>query len=141
MKVNIKKLDPNAVIPKRMSAGAAGMDIVAAWVKYTDSYIEYGTGLAIQTPVGYGTFLLPRSSISNKTLSLCNSVGLSDPDYLGEIRFRFKRTLGDGEPDYQVGERIGQLVVLPIPEIEFVEVEEFGITTERGQNGFGSTGV
>ena len=141
MKINVKKLDPNAVIPKRMSAGAAGMDVVATSVNYTERYIEYGIGLAIQTPVGYGTFLLPRSSISNKTLSLCNSVGLSDPDYLGEIRFRFKRTLGDGEPDYQVGERIGQLVVLPIPEIEFVEVEEFDITTERDKNGFGSTGV
>ena len=141
MKVNIKKIVPYAVIPKRMSAGAAGMDVVATSVNYTERYIEYGTGLAIQTPMGYGTFLLPRSSISNKTLSLCNSVGLSDPDYLGEIRFRFKRTLGDGEPDYQVGERIGQLVVLPIPEIEFVEVEEFDITTERDKNGFGSTGV
>ena len=78
MKINIKKLDPNAVIPKRMSAGAIGADIVAVSMNETSDYIEYGTGLAVEVPEGYGLFLYPRSSISTKTLIMCNGVGVID---------------------------------------------------------------
>lgn len=137
MKINIKKLDPNAVIPKRMTAGAIGADIVAVSMNETSDYIEYGTGLAVEVPEGYGLFLYPRSSISTKTLIMCNSVGVIDTDYRGELKFRFKR-LGDNI--YQVGERVGQMVLAPVNSFDANEVEELG-ETQRGSGGFGSTNV
>ena len=102
----------------------------------------YGTGLAIQIPEGHVGLVFPRSSISKKDLILSNSVGVIDCGYTGEIMFKFKRTLvGDSLANiYEIGDRIGQIIIIPIPRIEFEEVSELE-QTERGQGGYGSTGM
>lgn len=138
--VNIKKLHPNAVIPTYAHVGTdVGMDITAVSIELNNhDYIGYKTGLAIEIPKGYGGFLFPRSSISKKDLSLCNSVGIIDPDYLGEVEFRFNLTSFNHPKIYGVGDKIGQLVIMPYPQVEFNEVDSFEPTV-RGTNGFGST--
>lgn len=140
MKVNIKKLNENAVIPQYATDGSAGMDVTAISVNITDDYIEYDTGLAIETPPGYVTLMFPRSSNSKKDLLLANSVGVCDSDYRGPLKFRFKHLPNATGPKlYEVGDRIGQIMILPYPKIEFVEVDELS-DTERGSGGFGSSG-
>lgn len=142
MKVNIKKLNENAVIPQYATDGSAGMDVTAVSVNITDDYIEYDTGLAIETPPGYVTLMFPRSSNSKKDLLLCNSVGICDSDYRGPLKFRFKRVKGlHSAPlrQYEVGDRIGQIMILPYPTIEFNEASELS-DTQRGNGGFGSSG-
>lgn len=141
MKVNFKKLHPNAEIPTYATAGAAGMDIKAV-SKEIDKYgnVSYNTGLAIQLPEGFVGLLFPRSSISKHPLNLCNSVGVLDSDYTGEIKFKFNLLNAEGkEPIYNPGDRIGQIIILPYPKIELIEVEEL-VQTERGEGGFGHTG-
>jgi len=95
MKVKIKKLHPNAVIPKYAKEGDVGLDLVATEV-YEDSEdrITYGTGVAIEIPEAYLGLLMPRSSVRNYDLILSNSVGLSDSGYRGEIMVTFKKTKG-----------------------------------------------
>lgn len=143
MKIKFKKHSNKAVIPTKGSEHAGGFDIVATSREYitednTVKYISYGTDLSVEIPQGFCGFLYPRSSITNKGLSLGNSVGIIDADYRGTISFRmYPVSLGDG--DYEVGERIGQLVVLPIPDLEFVEVKELS-ETHRGEGSYGSTG-
>ncbi len=139
MKVKIKKLHPNAVIPTYAKPGDAGMDLTATFISYMGAQVEYKTGLAIEIPDGFVGLLFPRSSISNTSLSLANSVGVVDSGYRGEIKAVFnKRKLGI--KFYGVGERILQLIILPYPKIEFEEVDELS-KTERGEGGFGSTNV
>lgn len=100
-------------------------------------YIEYGTGLAFEIPETHVMLIYPRSSISNKGLILSNSVGVVDSDYRGEVKFRFKWIKGSNK--YNVGDRVGQFMIIPRPIIDLEEVEELS-TTERGDGGFGSTG-
>jgi len=137
--INIKLLNGTAVIPENATEGSAGVDITATSIKHTDNYIEYGTGLAFELPLGYCALLLPRSSISNKNLILCNSVGLLDSDYRGEVTFRFK-TIGAGTDIYSIGDRIGQMLVIPHPRISFTPVYNLSCTT-RGSGGYGSSGT
>lgn len=149
-KLKYKLLHKDAVAPEKGTEGSAGFDLTAVSHQWNDKYSfwEYKTGLAIEIPKGYVGYIFPRSSISKKTLSLCNSVGVIDSDYRGEISFRFKETftpteVTDGhlnDPDnYEELDRIGQLIIMPIPSIEFEEVEEL-TDTERGKNGYGHTG-
>ena len=146
MNINIKKLDENAVIPQYAKPGDAGMDVVATSINITDDYIEYGTGLAFEVPEGYCMLIFPRSSNSKKDLLLANSVGVLDSGYRGELKLRFKRAYRSDiyglsvKSIYDVGDRIGQIMILPYPKIEFNEVEELS-DTERGSGGFGSTNV
>lgn len=139
MKVKFKKLGPEAKIPKKAHETDAGFDLVATSRRMDRlGYIEYGTSLAIAIPEGYVGLIFPRSSISNVKLTLTNSVGVVDSGYQGEIRFRFKVTI-TGNKLYEVGDKVGQLIIMPIHEIEFEEVEDFD-NSERGDGGFGSTG-
>jgi dUTP pyrophosphatase len=142
MKVNFKKLNKKAVTPSYAKDGDAGLDITAITrdiVMAGDyEYVEYGTGLAFEIPAGYVGLLFPRSSISKKDVYLANSVGVLDSGYRGEVTFRFKRLAWDSTL-YNVGEKIGQLIVVPYPQIELEEVKELS-ETERGENGYGSTG-
>lgn len=142
LNIKIKKLNDKAVIPEYATEGSAGMDMVATSEKVVIDgacqYIEYGTGLAFELPPGYCMLLLPRSSISSKTsLILNNSIGLVDQDYSQEVKFRFKNIAPIGGRKYKVGEKIGQLVIIPYPKIVFEEVKEIAETTRTG--GFGST--
>lgn len=142
--VQFKKLDEKAVIPTYANIGDVGADLTATSVKHVPitieeaAYYEYGTGLAMKIPEGYGGFIFPRSSVSKKDLFLANAVGVIDPAYTGEIKLRFKYKTAPKL--YEVGERIGQLVILPIPTINFSEVAELPVT-QRGNNGFGSSGA
>jgi dUTP pyrophosphatase len=166
MQVKIKKLIPEAVIPKYSKSGDAGMDLVATSISFDESgNVCYGTGLAFEIPEGYVGLIFPRSSNSKKDLILSNSVGVLDSGYRGEVSFKFKPSaiIYDADttqeskhlternyidlPDiphlefeyYAVGDRIGQIIILPYPQIEFEEVEELS-ETDRGEGGFGSTG-
>jgi dUTP pyrophosphatase len=141
MKVRIKKLVPEAVVPSYANPGDAGLDLVATYVKVEDhntyGYFEYGTGLSVEIPDGYVGLVFPRSSISKTGMLLTNSVGVIDSGYRGEIKFRFKYI--SGTASYEVGDRVGQLIILPYPSVEFEEVDSLD-ETQRGADGFGSTG-
>ena len=153
MKVKIKKLHETAVIPKYSNPGDAGMDMTAVSAQISEDglYIEYGTGIAVEIPEGYVGLLFPRSSLSKTSLILSNHVGVVDSGYRGEIKFRFKDTkmrhahaygidhYACSDTAYKVGDRIGQLMILPYPQIEFEEIDEL-TSTERGTGGYGSTG-
>ena len=89
IKIKLKKIHPDAVIPKYAYEGDAGMDIYSVSKEITEDYIEYKTGICIEIPKGHVCLIFPRSSISKKDLSLCNSVGVLDSGYRGEIKFRF----------------------------------------------------
>ena len=164
MQVKIKKLTENAVIPKYTLEGDAGLDLTATSKEHDkDGNTVYGTGLAFSIPEGFVGLLFPRSSNAKKDLLLSNSVGVLDSNYRGEVSFKYKKSvrvpyfgtlvnlLNDiglcnthtvkncvGE-DYKVGDRIGQLIILPYPKIEFIETEDLG-ETNRGEGGYGSTG-
>ena len=138
--VKIRKVHPDAVVPFRAHATDAGMDVTAISMEMTEDYIEYDTGLQFQLPAGYVMLIFPRSSNSKKDLLLCNSVGVLDAGYTGNLKFRFKLTTeGYTEKIYNPGDKIGQIVILPYPEINFIETENFD-ETDRGSGGFGSTG-
>jgi len=141
MIVKIKKLHENAVIPVYSKPGDAGLDLVATSID-DDSYnnIIYGTGLAIEIPEGHVGLLYPRSSNSKTDLYLTNHVGVIDSGYRGEIMFKFRPINGIEDAFiYAVGDRVGQLIIIPYPSIEFVETEELS-DSDRGEGGFGSTG-
>lgn len=140
LKIKIKKLHPNAIIPRYSKLGDAGMDLTAV-SKNQDEYgnIVYDTGLAFEIPEGYVGLLFPRSSIFKKDLVLSNSVGVIDSGYRGTVQFKFKPIDAFKLDEYEVRERIGQIIILPYPQIEFQEVDELS-DTERSTGGFGSTG-
>jgi len=140
MQVKIKKLHNNAVIPQYAKAGDAGMDLVATEV--IDGYgfsVTYGTGLAMEIPEGYVGLVFPRSSIRKYDISLTNCVGVIDSGYRGEIQTTFRKEAGIPSKRYEVGDKIAQMIILPYPAIEFMEVDELS-DTERGTGGFGSSG-
>lgn len=138
MKVKIKKLDERATIPSYAKNGDAGMDLRAIrFQRDSDGNYVYYTGLAFEIPEGYVGLLFPRSSISKTSHFLRNSVGVVDSGYRGEIMFKFG--YGSNVKTYMVGERVGQLIIMPHPSIEFEEVDSLS-DTERGEDGFGSTG-
>lgn len=156
MKVKIKKLIPEAIIPKYAKLGDAAMDLVATSFEEQQTtlvecdadgnkempievfkFFEYGTGLAIEIPEGYVGLIFPRSSISNMGLSLANSVGVIDSGYRGEIKLRFYKPVG--LIPYKVGDKIGQIMIVPYPQIEFEDSEELS-SSDRNISGFGSTG-
>lgn len=144
MIVGFKKLSPNAVTPTYAKDGDAGLDISA--ITYTinkeHSFIEYHTGLAFEIPKGYVGLLFPRSSVSKTDLRLANAVGVVDSGYRGEITFRYKFEKGTyfaSLKRFQEGDRIGQLLILPYPEIQLNEHSELS-DSERGEGGYGSTG-
>jgi dUTP pyrophosphatase len=141
MKVRFKKLVPGAVIPSYAKKGDAGMDLTAIDGRVTDDFHEYKTGLAVEIPEGFVGLIFPRSSISKYDLALANSVGVIDSGYRGEILCRFKliNDMGIYPTIYKFGEKIAQLIIMPIPEIEPEEVDELS-DSDRGEGGFGHTG-
>lgn len=156
MEVRIKKLNENAVIPSYSKPGDAGMDLTATSKEF-DKFgnVVYGTGLAIEIPEGYVGLIFPRSSICKQDLSLTNAVGVIDSGYRGEIIAKFKPTntffmyddAGQRHIEhkafcdtYNVGDRICQLIIIPYPNITFIETDVLS-GTERGIGGFGHTGV
>ena len=153
MKVRIKKLNENAVIPSYAKSGDAGMDMIAtSIISDTPTQITYGLGIALEIPYGFVGLVFPRSSIRKTGLQLSNSVGVIDSGYRGELQATFNKLFGgeamydemkvkEIQPNdfYKVGDRVAQIMIIPHPPIEFEEVNELS-DTERGEGGFGSTG-
>lgn len=154
MKINIKKIVKEAVIPSYAKEGDAGLDLVATTRLYDEdnNCISYGTGIAIEIPKGFVGLIFPRSSIFKKSLILSNSVGVIDSGYRGELIVKYKEKecitgkfkSNNGQNSryyplhYNVGDKIAQLIIIPYPTIEFIEKEELS-TSERDGSGFGST--
>ena len=135
-RVRFKKLYQDAVTPSYAKNGDAGLDLTATHMTFEENFIEYGTGIAVEIPHGYVGFVFPRSSVSKKeNFYLKNSVGVIDSGYRGEIKLRFNNS----DENYEVGEKVGQLIILPYPTIQLEEVDELS-STDRGDGGFGSTG-
>jgi dUTP pyrophosphatase len=138
MKIKLKKLKQNAVIPKYSKIGDAGLDLVATSLFYEKDLICYGTGIAIQIPDGHVGLLYPRSSVSKVDLALSNSVGVIDSNYRGELIVKFRKTKSTPEI-YLVGDRVAQLIITPFVQVDFENSEELE-ESSRGNLGFGSSG-
>jgi dUTP pyrophosphatase len=138
MELKYTKTNSRAMEPVRGTDHSAGIDLIAISKAKSREFIDYGTGLAFEIPINHVGLLFPRSSVSKTGLMLANSVGVIDSDYRGEIRFRFKKVDIKGS-EYNIGDRVGQLVVVPIPSIDLHLVSELS-DTDRGEGGFGSTG-
>ena len=139
----IKKLRADAIVPRYMTAHAAGLDLSAA----LDEPIEIAagkraaipTGLAIKLPEGHEAQVRPRSGLArDHGVTLVNSPGTVDADFVGEITILVINH-GDRPVQIEPGQRIAQLVIAPVVQAELVEVSELP-TTARGAGGFGSTG-
>ena len=149
MQIKIEKLYKDSILPTKAHITDAGYDLYAHSVDYDEhGNLVYGSGVAMEIPQGYVGLVFPRSSNANKDLLLSNSVGVIDSGYRGEISFKFKifyphiehhGFIHDMTTDYKVGDRIGQIIIMPYPEVEFVEVNELS-DSDRGDGGYGSSG-
>jgi dUTP pyrophosphatase len=144
MKVRFKKLSPEATTPTYSKPGDAGLDLTAISVDYQAEHLftEYGTGIAVEIPEGYVGLLFSRSSVTKRSQMLKNAVGVIDSNYRGEIKLRFSSINVSPlyrDQYYNVGDRVGQLIIVPIPSIELEEILELS-ETNRGADGYGSTG-
>lgn len=144
MKLKIKKLHPDAVVPQYQTAGAACFDLHALLgSEYTIGPCEtltIFTGLAFEIPEGNVMLIFSRSGHGfNHNTRLANCVGVIDSDYIGEVKVKLTPDLG-GMLTVRPGDRIAQAMIVPIPRVEFEAVEEL-TTTARGTGGFGSTGA
>lgn len=138
--IKIKKLVPEAVIPSYSKDGDAGQDFTAVSKRFDEKgNTIYGCGVAVEILPGFVGLLFPRSSISNYTLSLTNAVGVVDSGYRGEIMCKFKPTHPSEVHDYEVGDRVCQMIILPYPQVKWEEVSELSIS-ERGTGSYGSSG-
>ena len=143
IKVNIKRLSEDSKIPQYAHPTDAGMDLYATNREIKGDIVSYNTGIAVKIPDGYVGLIFPRSSIYKYDLELVNSVGVIDSGYVGEIKLNFRCTympITGITKLYEVGDRIGQLIVMPYPKVVFNEVSELQ-STDRGDGGFGSTGT
>jgi len=136
IEVKIRKIDPKAVIPKYAQIGDAGCDLVAVSRGILNNKLVLGTGLAMEIPEGYVGLIFPRSSVFKYNARLSNSVGVIDSKYRGEIKVIFDIT---GDELYNIGDRVGQIIIIPYPQVTFQEASELS-SSERGMGGFGSTG-
>jgi dUTP pyrophosphatase len=142
MELPVKKLDPRARLPHRAHPGDAGLDLYAIEsVKLAPGErAAIRTGIAIALPAGFGALVVPRSGLAAKHgIGVVNGPGLIDEGYRGELLVLLINH--DPEEPFEIveGDRIAQLVLLPVPELTTTEVEELP-ATGRGEGGFGSTG-
>ncbi|HZX19657.1 MAG TPA: dUTP diphosphatase [archaeon] len=140
--VKVKKLSPDAIVPKIAHQGDAGFDLYAneeALLKPMERKLV-GTGISIAFPKGFEAQVRPKSGLAlNHGLILPNSPGTIDASYRGEIKVIIQNL---GEKDYKIekGKKIAQVVFNKIEEPELIEVDELD-ETSRGKGGFGSTGL
>ena len=153
--VRVKRVHKDAVIPKYSKKGDAGMDLTAVGkVEFNaiTGIATYHTGLAVEIPEGYVGYIYPRSSITKVGCRISNCVGVIDSGYRGEVVVKMDLSpqvvlaitgsvprISEQIPPYRMGDRIAQLVIMPYPKVQFVEVEDLS-NTDRGEGGFGSTG-
>lgn len=141
IRIPVRRLRPDAVVPTRAYEGDAGIDLVASerHVLRPGERATVSTGLALAIPDGYAGFVQPRSGLAARSgITLLNAPGLIDSGYRGEIRVIVHNT--DRAETFVVerGMRIAQLVVMAVEEVELDEVEEL-VESERGIRGFGSS--
>ena len=101
--------------------------------------LTYKTGLALEIPKGHVGLLFPRSSVYKTSMIMSNCVGVIDSGYRGEIMLKFRDQWRDYSSRYEVGDRVGQLIIMPYPQVELEEVDNLS-STDRGSGGYGSTG-
>lgn len=126
------------MLPSKAHADDAGFDLVAISVEEDRkrNIVSYGTGLAFEIPKGYVGLIFPRSSVYRHQISLSNCVGVIDSGYRGEVSFKF-RIEQPHISRYTIGDRIGQIIIMPYPEVEFEEAQELS-ETDRGTGGYES---
>lgn len=144
MKINIKKLNDNAIIPAYGSEYAAGADLYACIESEVTvnphQTVLISTGIALELPVGYAGLIYARSGLATKKgLAPANKVGVVDCDYRGEVKVALHNH-SEAPQTVAVGERVAQLVITPYITAQFVTVDELSQTV-RGAGGFGSTGT
>ena len=142
MELAMAKLKDEAVLPSRAHAGDAGLDLYACEAAHLGPGERWsvGTGVAVEIPDGHAGLVLPRSGLArDHGIALVNAPGLIDAGYRGEIRVLLLNT--DPAETFRVepGDRIAQLVITPVAEVEPVEVQALA-ETARGSGGFGSSG-
>jgi dUTP pyrophosphatase len=138
--VAVRRLRPDAHVPRQAYEGDAGLDLAAC----DPVLLEPGeraivpTGLAVEIPEGFAGFVQPRSGLAARHgIGIVNAPGLIDSGYRGEIRVVLLNT--GGEPfSVEPGMRIAQLVIAPVATVRLVEVDELA-TSQRGSRGFGSS--
>lgn len=140
MQIKFKKLIPAAKAPKQGTPGSAGFDLTAITREYDENnqVWEYSTGIAVEIPKGFVGLIFPRSSVFRTGVILSNCCGVIDSDYRGDVKVKFY-SLWELQVPYQIGERVCQLVIVPTPEVEYIQSEELS-PTSRGTGGYGSTG-
>jgi dUTP pyrophosphatase len=137
------RLDPRARVPTRAHAGDAGLDLYAleASVLAPGGRASVRTGLAIELPEGHAGLVLPRSGLAARHgIALVNAPGLIDSGYRGELLVLLLNTDRDKPFEIAAGDRIAQLVVIELEEVEVLEVDQLS-GSARGAGGFGSTGA
>lgn len=132
-----KKLRPEAKDITKAHPDDAGIDLYAAHIEKGDWLLKVYTGIAVEIPSGHVGLLFPRSSISNYSLIMANSVGVIDSGYDGEIIAKFIIT---GNEVYNIGDKVAQLVIVRLSDIVPVRAEEIA-KGSRGSSGFGSSGL
>lgn len=147
MNVKIKKIHPDAKVPVYGSKGAACFDLYAANIIDLNGIdddkrtVTYGTGLQFEVPEGHVMMVYSRSGHGFKHgITLANSTGVIDADYRGEVCVKLRKLGVDIHGMPAVGERIAQAMIIPVQQVTFEEADELS-NTERGEGGFGSTGV
>ena len=139
--VPIRRLRPDAIVPERAYVGDAGVDLASCERVELDpgERAAVGTGLAVAIPDGFAGFVQPRSGLAARHgITIVNAPGLIDSGYRGEIRVVLLNTDRRDPFVVEPGMRIAQLVVLAVPGIELVELDELP-ESERGVRGFGSS--
>jgi dUTP pyrophosphatase len=142
VELRITLLEPGARLPGRAHEGDAGLDLHAAEGARLapGDRASVGTGIAVEIPPGHAGLVLPRSGIAERHgIALVNSPGLIDSGYRGEIRVLLLNTDRDHAFEIEPGDRIGQLVITRLAEVESVEVAKLAASA-RGEGGFGSSG-
>lgn len=141
IELQIQRLRPEASLPGRAYAGDAGLDLAAVEraVLRPGERAVVPTGIAVAIPEGFAGFVQARSGLAMRHgIAVVNSPGLVDSGYRGELRVILLNTDRDETFVVEAGDRIAQLVVLPVPELDLVEVEELP-ESERSVRGFGSS--
>ena len=144
MEIKFKRLSENAVAPVKAHTTDAGFDLTCSDItteinECGQLILVYHTGLAIEIPDGWFGDIRPRSSICKKPLRICNAPCTIDSGYRGEVTVKMIVTTDVVPSVYKIGERFAQLLILPVPDVTFVESDKLS-ETERGEGGYGSTG-
>lgn len=135
----VERVDPAAVLPSKERISDSGYDLTLINVKKQMGLVVlYGTGIKVQTPLGWYLDVVPRSSIIKRGYLLANNVGVIDQTYRGEIMVPLLK-VDPSAQDLELPARVAQLILRPVVHFPVIEREEL-VQTERGEGGFGSTG-